>query len=133
MGVSGVALVRAANAMLRSLGGEEVQLVFPLMGMPDDPSAQLGLVDPAVQQVTIAPVIVRNLPTSNSGPRRRLEFLLPASPIEEAVVAQNVSSAQALFDNALGLIRDGEMLHIEGFTTEYFGGMAYLYRVIAVD
>lgn len=132
-GVSGTALVRAAEAMLRSLGGEEVQLLLPLMGMPDDPSAQLGLVDPGVRQINIAPVIVRNLPTANHGPRRRLEFLLPASGIEEAIRAQNLPSAQALFDGALGLIHDGDVLHIEGFTTEYFGGMAYLYRVAAVD
>jgi hypothetical protein len=119
--------------MLRSLGGAEVQMLFPLMGMPDDPSAQLGLVDPGVQQLPIAPVVVRNLPTPNHGPRRRVEFLLPASVIEDEVSAQNVASPQALFDSALGLMHDGEIFHIEGFTTEYFGGMAYLYRVVAVD
>ncbi len=132
-GVSGVALVRAANAMLQSLGGAEVQLLLPLMGMPDDPSAQLGLVDPGVQQIPVAPVVVRNLPTANNGPRRRLEFLLPASVIDEEITEQNVASAQALFDNALGISYDNEIFHIEGFSTEYFGGMAYLYRVVGVD
>lgn len=132
-GVSGVALVRAANAMLRSLGGTEVRLLLPLVGMPDDPSAQLGLVDPGIEQVPIAPVIVRNLPTPNNGPRRRVEFLLPASVIDEEVIEQNLASAHALFDNALGVSYDNEIFHIEGFSTEYFSGMAYLYRVTAVD
>jgi len=132
-GMNGIAVLRAADAMLRSLGGEEIQLLLPLMGMPDDSSAQLGLVDPGVQQLAIAPVVVRNLPTSNNGPRRRLEFLLSASVIEREATDQNAASAAALLESALGLVHDGEVLHIEGYSTEYFGGVAYLYRVVAVD
>ena len=132
-GVSGMAVVRAADAMLRSLGGAEVTLLIPLMGMPDDPSAQLGLVDPGVEQVRLAPVVVRSLATASAGPRRRLEFLLPATAISEELSARNVVSAQAFFDSALGVVFDGELFHVEGVATEYFAGMAYLYRVAAVD
>ena len=131
-GLNGIALVRAANAMLRSLGGAEVELVLPLVEMPDDASAQLGLVDPGVRQISISPVVVRNLPTSNNGPRRRLDFLLPASVVDEQAIEQNAASAQALFDSALGIAYDSEVFHIEGFVTEYFGSTAYLYRVVAV-
>ena len=73
-------MLRAANSMLRSLGKDTVSLVFPQVGMPDDPSAQLGLVDPERKQMEFTPVIVRSLPTSNSGPRRRLE-ITPAGDI----------------------------------------------------
>src|SRR5262249_1881937 len=110
-----------------------IQLLLPAMGMPSDPSAELGLVDPGVQQVTLSPVVMRNLPTSSAGPRQRVEFLIPASAIAAEITARNVSSAQALLNSALGLIRDGELFHIEGFTTEYFAGTAYLHRVVAVD
>ncbi len=133
MGVSGTAVLRAAEAMLRALGGDEVSLVLPLVAMPNDPSAQLGLVDPGVQEVKFCPVVARNLPTSNSGPRRRMEFLLSGSAVSAAVVAQNAASAQALFDSALGLSHCGNLFHIEGITTEYFAGMAYLYRLVGVE
>jgi hypothetical protein len=129
----GIALVRAADAMLRSLGGAEICLLLPLMGVPDDPSAQLGLVDPGVEEVKLSPVVIRNLPTANTGPRRRVEFLVPASAIARELSSRNVASGQALLDGALGVIHDGELFHIEGIATEYFAGTAYLYRVVAVE
>ena len=132
-GVSGIAVVRAADAMLRSLGGAEVTLLIPQMGMPNDPSVQLGLVDPGVEEVRLAPVVVRNLPTASTGPRRRLEFLIPATAVSEELNSRNLASAQAFFDAALGIVHGSELLHVEGVATEYFAGMAYLYRVVAVD
>jgi hypothetical protein len=132
-GVSGVALVRAANAMLRALGGAEISLLLPLVALPNDPSVQLGLVDPGVEEVRISPVVVRNLPTDNTGPRRRLEFLLPASGVIEEATEHNIASGQALLESTLGLVHQGEIFHIEGIVTEYFAGKAYLYRVVAVE
>jgi hypothetical protein len=132
-GVSGAALVRAADAMLRSLGGTQVRFLLPQMGMPNDPSVQLGLVDPGVEEVNLAPVVVRNLPTSSTGPRRRLELLIPTTAISQELNSRNLASAQAFFDSALGVVHDSELLHIEGVATEYFAGTAYLYRVVAVD
>ena len=58
-GISGAAAARAADAMLRTLGGTEVVLLFPAAGMPGDEVAGLGLVDPGVVQAVIGPVIVR--------------------------------------------------------------------------
>jgi hypothetical protein len=132
-GVSGVALLRAADAMLRALGGAEVSLLLPAVAIAGDTSAQLGLVDPGVEEVKISPVVVRNLPTENNGPRRRLELLLPASGVAAEATARNFASGQALLDASLGIIHQGELLHIEGSKTEYFAGTIYLYRVVAVD
>ncbi|HYA24096.1 MAG TPA: hypothetical protein VEF05_08035 [Terriglobales bacterium] len=132
-GISGAALVRAADAMLQALGGDEITLVFPLVALPNDPSAQLGMVDPGVQQVTFSPVVVRSLNTPTTGPRRRLEFLISSSAVAAAVVSQNAVSAEALFESALGLNYDSDLFHIEDVITEYFGSTAYLYRVTAVE
>jgi hypothetical protein len=105
-GISAAALIRAADAMLHALGGNEISLVFPLVSLPNDPSGQLGLADPGVQQVTFSPVVVRSLTTA---------------------------SAEALFEGALGVTYDGDLFHIEDVITEYFGGTPYLYRVTAVE
>ena len=67
-GISGAAAARAADAMLRTLGGTEVILLFAAAGLPGDAVAELGLVDPGVVQASIAPVIVRELTTENNGP-----------------------------------------------------------------
>ncbi len=132
-GVSAVAVVRAADAMLRSLGGDAVGLLLPGSNMPDDTSAQLGLVDPGVEEVRISPVVARNLPTESNGPRRRLEFLLPASAVLEEATVRSFVSGGALVDACLGVSYQGEIFHIEGTVTEYFAGTAYLYRVTAVE
>jgi hypothetical protein len=93
----------------------------------------LGLVDPGVQQVIIAPVVARNLPTGNAGPRRRIEFTLPASAIETLLPTLGMASAELLFDSALGLTYDCDVFHIESVVTENFAGTAYFYVVTAVE
>jgi hypothetical protein len=131
-GISGMAAVRAADAMLRTLGGTEVALLFAAAGLPADRVAELGLVDPGVEQAVIAPVIVRELTTESNGPRRRIELVAGRSAMAEQVSQRNVASAEVLFETALGVVYQGEMFHIEGFVVERFAGVAYLYRVVAV-
>jgi hypothetical protein len=131
-GIAGGTAARAADAMVRALGGTEVILIFAAAAMPGDAVAELGLVDPGVEQAPIAPVVVRELTTENSGPRRRIELLAGRSAMAAQVSQRNVASADVLFDTALGVVYEGEMFHIEGFVVERFAGVAYLYRVLAV-
>jgi len=132
-GICGAALVRAANAMLSALGGDQVNLLLPAMATASDPGGQLGLVDPGVQQVSITPVVTNNLPTGNLGPRRRIEFTLPASAIEMQLPTLGMGSAEDLFNAALGLEYDGDLFHIEAVAPENFAGTAYFYVVTAVE
>ena len=132
-GVSGAAVVRAADAMLRSLGGTEVSVLFPLSAMPGDSSVQLGLVDPGVEEVKFSPVVVLNLPTQPSGPRQRVEFLLAASIVAQEAASRSLSSGLQLLESALGVMHLGDLFHIEGIVTECFGGTEYLYRVTGVE
>ena len=132
-GVSGSAAARAADAMLQTLGGTRVILLFAAAGLPSDGEAELGLVDPGVVQAVITPVIVRELTTENNGPRRRIEVVAGRSALAEQVSQRNVASADVLFETALGVVYEGEMFHIEGFVVERFAGVAYLYRVLAVS
>ena len=132
-GIFGTALVRAANAMLSALGGNNVSLLLPAAATTSDPAGQLGLVDPGVREVIISPVVAGNLPTGNLGPRRRIEFTLPASAIEVQLPTLGLGSADDLFNAALGLIYDGDLFHIEAIVTENFAGTAYFYVVTAVE
>jgi hypothetical protein len=132
-GISGAAAARAADAMLQTLGGTEVTLLFAAAGMPGDAVAGLGLVDPGVEQAVISPVIVVELTTENNGPRRRIELLAGQAAMAQQVSQRNVASADVLFETALGLVYCGEMFHIEGFVVERIDGIAYLYRVAAMS
>jgi hypothetical protein len=132
-GISGAAAARAADAMLQTMGGTGVILLFPAAGLPGDGVSQLGLVDPGVVQAVISPVVVRELTTENNGPRRRIELLAGQAAMAEQVSQRNVASADVLFETALGLVYDGEVFHIQGFVVERLAGVAYLYRVAAMS
>ena len=132
-GICGSALVRAANAMLSALGGDQVTLLLPATATASDAAGQLGLVDPGVQGIIIAPVVAHNIPTGNLGPARRIEFTLPASAIEMQLPGLGMGSAEEVFNAALGLTYDGDMFHIESVVTENFAGTAYFYLVTAVE
>jgi len=125
--------VRAADAMMRTLGGTEVILLFAAAGLPGEGIAELGLVDPGVVQALIAPVVVREISTENSGPRRHIELLAGQAALAQQVSQRNVASADVLFETALGLVYCGEVFHIQGFMVERLGGVTYLYRVSAVS
>jgi hypothetical protein len=129
----GMAVVRAATSMLRTLGGTEVTLVFPCVAFPDEVTARLGLADPGVEEMGVAPVVVRNLPPEGKSTRMRAEFLMPAPAVWAKVEARSIDTAQDFFDAALGILHEGRLLRIKRVETELFAGTAYLYRVTASE
>jgi hypothetical protein len=132
-GMGGSALVRAADALLKTLGGETVSLLLPGNATASDAAGQLGLVDPGVQEVAISPVVTRALVTGNLGPRRRIEFTLPASAIADQLPALGMGTAEDLFNAVLALNCGGDLFHIEKVVPENFAGTAYFYVVTAVE
>jgi hypothetical protein len=132
-GIQAVAVARAATAMMHALGGETVILLFASLALPGDTASQLGLVDPGVDEVAFAPVITRSMPTDSIGPRRRVEFLLPASAVNDELAARGFSSGDAMLEAALGIVYQNQIFHIEGFVSEEFAGTPYMYRISAVD
>jgi len=132
-GIYGAALSRAAGAMLRALGGETVSLLLPATATASDAAGQLGLVDPGMQEVVISPVVARALATGSLGPRRRIEFTLPALVVADQLPRLGMGTAEDLFNAALGLKYGNDLFHIETVVPENFGGTACLYVVTAVE
>ena len=132
-GICGAALVRAADAMLQALGGETVSLLLPATAMASDAAGQLGLVDPGVQELAITPVVVHNLPSGSLGPRRRIEFTLPASVITNQLPVLGMGTAEDLFNAVLALKYGSDLFHIEAVVPESFAGTDCLYVVTAVE
>jgi len=64
---------------------------------------------------------------------RRIEFTLPASAIEAQLPTLGLGSGEELFQEALGIIFDGDLFHVEAVVTESFAGTAYFYVVTAVE
>lgn len=132
-GICGAAFQRAADALLQALGGDTLSLLLPATATAGDAAGVLGLVDPGVQMVVIAPVVAHELTTGNLGPRRRVEFTLPASAIVDALPGLGMATAEELFNAVLGLNYNNDLFHIETVVPESFGSTICFYVVTGVE
>ncbi|MFZ3211286.1 MAG: hypothetical protein WA188_07200 [Terriglobales bacterium] len=122
--------MRAADALLRALGPSGVILVLPVPTQQDN--ADLGLATPVVEQVALAPAVVRDL-GSDTASRTQLEVLLAASTVNAYAESRNFDPPDTMFDAALGILHGGKLLRIEAVAWDSFAGTRYLYRVTLTD
>jgi hypothetical protein len=125
----GLALARAAEAMLRALGGGEVVLRCPVAPAANETNRELGLEAPVSDDFVVSPVLVRGV-ARVSDPCARYEFLFPPQSLA-AYLADRRQTAEEFFSSLIGVVHQGRLLHVESMATETFAGAAYLYRVIA--
>lgn len=131
------AAVRAADTLLRGVGGRQVILRTPAPALPNDVGEQLGLSVPQFQDYPIAPVVYRRLrprlpsgePTSIT-PAPQYELLVSATAINALIGSTAYNSAATLFAVAFGFLIDGVLLAIESATYSELGGAPYLYRLL---
>ncbi|HEV2397786.1 MAG TPA: hypothetical protein VGS27_12645 [Candidatus Sulfotelmatobacter sp.] len=133
VGICGAGLLRLSEALTKALGGETVSLLLPATAMAGDAGGQLGLVDPGVQEVVISPVVLREMTTGDLGPRRRVEFTLPASAITRQLSSLGMASGEDLFKAVIGLNYGNDLFHIESIVPESYGGTVCFYVVTAVE
>jgi hypothetical protein len=115
------ALTRAAEAMLRALGGTEVKFRCPLAAAKDEQARQLGLEAPVTEDIAIAPVVVRASSES-------MELLIAPSSIAQ-LTHDRVQTAEQFFQSALAAIVGGREYTVQALQAEQFAGADYLYRV----
>lgn len=132
------AFLRAADALLRALGPSEVILFLPVLIAQNnaDPSTSLGtglgLAAPVVEQVSLAPAVVRDLGSSTAA-RTQLEVMLAASTVNAYAESRNFDPPDAIFDAALGILHGGKLFRIERVAWDSFADTPYLYRVALTD
>ena len=88
---------RAADTLLRSLGGFSVALQIPAVSAGGD-AAEIGITTQTYQQLPLSPAIFRKvrIPLSEGVPEK-YELMISASAIEAQVGALQLTSADALF------------------------------------
>lgn len=124
-----MAVVRAAEAMIRVLGGCAVTLLFPMLTANEKSPPGLGLGSPLTEQIELSPTAMVTLPSDSGMAAARLELLIPASVIFSTMAERTAATPENLFDSALGVIHEGRLLRIESWTAEYFAGTPYLFRL----
>jgi hypothetical protein len=140
------ASARTAAAMLRALGGGEVRLLLPVPYNTDATLQELGLATTGLEEVPVGPVVVRNLwqgTTSlpaqgqrwSAAPNRaaQYELVISAEAVRAAAEARQIESGTELLNEARGIMNGAQRLSVMTITTDYCGGVPYLYRVLAME
>ena len=132
---------RAADVLLRALGGRSVILRMPAPAVPADPTEQLGIATPLFQDIPLAPAVYRKARATlaagapskpGSGGNTKAELLVSASAIERIVGSLACASASVLFANAFGVLAgpDSELQEIVSASAEESHGRPYVYRLL---
>ena len=124
---------RAADVLLRAMGGRTVMLRLPAPAVPGDVTEQLGAAMPIFRDVPLAPVVFRKArATLAEGKTAKSELLVSATVVEAIVGSLAFASASLLFATAYGVLVDEELLEIVAVAEEQAFGQSYVYRLIVL-
>ena len=126
----GGAAVRAADVLLRSVGGRAVLLRVPAPGVAGDASGELGLAVPGFEDMELAPVVYRRVRARVGTKATRWELLVSATAVRGLVGSLGYSAASVLFATAYGVLVDGVLMEVESATESELGGVPYVYRLV---
>jgi hypothetical protein len=127
----GFAAVRAAEALLRTLGGCTISVRVPINVAGT--SGEFGVAGAATEDVALSPVVVRSLRKQAKGARGHVELLISAASLASAKEITDAAGSEAFFDSALGVVHDMILKRIVSFSVDDFGGTPYLYRVVVQE
>lgn len=127
---SSQAAQRAADALLRSLGGASVLLRLPSSPCITD-GDQLGLGTGSYADLVLSPAVFRRSRAAmHEGTEGGWELLLSASAVEAQVSTSQLDSAEVLFAQAVSLIVGTKTFLIEAISASEVFGRVYLYRLL---
>lgn len=122
-----LALGRAAEAMLRALGGTEVLVRVPAGAGVSTEGLRLGFTTRPTEDIAVSPVV--RTAAKDASAQTRTEFLVAASIMDRIAEDHQYASASDLFSVSLGIVCQGKLFRIAGVRAELFAGAPYLYRV----
>jgi hypothetical protein len=127
----GLGARRAADAMVRALGGAQITLCIadPSAG---DTNSQLGLTPPTSEDLQISPAVVRTIAPAANG-SKRIEVTLSAKAVKPIADQYGVTDIATWLLTAEGILFRGKLMHIDSVISDHLGGMDYLYHIMATE
>ncbi len=120
--ISSEGAVRAALAALCTNGGFEVSLRLPGLAVSGADAEQLGLGTPQFQDLPLGPAVWRRLGKVDS-------LLVGAGCVAAPMGSQEVTSAESLFQSAVGVAVAGVLYAITGSEALVVAGAPCAYRL----
>ena len=122
---------RVATALLRAGGGTTASLQMPPLQGDTTDAGQLGLDAPGFLSLPLSPVAFRKARVDlQDGQLPKYELMISAQAVAAQVAQQKLSSAEALFSMAAGVVVAGKLFLIEAVSSSVFQGEPYLYRLL---
>jgi hypothetical protein len=122
---------RAADALLRCLGGRTVLLRLPTYAVSGSDAEQLGASSPSYEDIPLSPAVFRRLrPKLRDGNANQYELLISAASVHVQLGLVELASTDQLFTMATGVFVDGELMLIVAAAEAEAFGCPYLYRLI---
>jgi hypothetical protein len=109
------ATTRAADILLRAMGGRRVVLRMPAPAVPADPTEQLGLATPQFQDFPLAPAVYRKARAT----------ITPGAPFMARSDMGGVAKSELLVSAS-----DAQLLEIVSASAEEAFGQPYVYRLV---
>lgn len=128
MRTSALGAMRAAESLIRTLGATAVQFCFPLAGSATGDGAQLGLSQPQMEEITVAPVVVRAL----QGPaefKEQFELVVAAATLDRLFELRAAGDMGGLVEQLAVIRWNGRTFRTTKWSSELFAGDEYLYRL----
>jgi hypothetical protein len=127
----GLGARRAADAMVRALGGAQITLRIA-DASTGDTNSQLGLTPPMSEDLQISPAVVRTIAPAANG-SKRIEVTLSAKAVKPIADEHGVDNIPTWLLTAEGILFRGKLMHIDTVISDHLGGMDYLYHIMATE
>lgn len=122
---------RVATTLLRANGGTTANLQMPPLTGDGTDAGQLGLDAPGFLSLPLSPAVFRKSRADmQDGKLPDYELLISAEAVAAQVSQLKLSSGQALFALASGVVVAGKLFLIEGISSSESQGEVYLYRLL---
>ena len=123
-----IAAVRSAESLLRAIGAASVQFRFPLAGSTTGDGAQLGCSQPQMEEITVAPVVVRTWQCP-AGVTSGFELVIAASSLRQLAETRGAKDVTSLISEVASIGWGERSFRVQKITCELFAGCEYLYRL----
>ena len=127
----GLGVRRAADAMVRALGGAQITLRIA-DASTGDTNSQLGLTPPMSEDLQISPAVVRTIAPAANG-SKRIEVTLSAKAVKPIADEHGVDNIPTWLLTAEGILFRGKLMHIDTVISDPLGGMDYLCHITATE
>jgi hypothetical protein len=122
---------RAADAMVRALGGTQITLRIA-DASAGDTNSQIGLTPPVSEDLQIYPALVRTIAPAANG-SKRIEVTLSAKAVKPLADQYGVDDIPTWLLTAEGILFRDKLMHIDTVIGDHLGGMDYLYHIMATE